>query len=79
MFVGEASFVSYDRSDFEPSAASMWTLGAALKEMDLLRSTLIEVGATAAMCQHEMRGRLLDDEHKRAFRALEKIKGMCRS
>lgn len=48
-------------------------------EIDRLRAIIIEVGVIASMCRHDMQGRLSDDEHHRAFRALTQIVNECKS
>jgi len=42
-------------------------------ENDQLRSALEEIGRAALACWSEMQGRLVDDEHRRAHRALASI------
>ncbi len=50
---------------------------SAAGEIERLRSIILEIGTAAGQCQHELQGRLADDEHKRAFRVLGKIKETC--
>ncbi len=46
------------------------TLLACAHEIERLRAILARCGNIAGMCRMEMQGRLADDEHQRAFRAL---------
>jgi hypothetical protein len=69
--------MSETTDDFGPSPASLWTLSAALREIERLREIIIEIGVTAATCRHEMREVIGDNEQRRAIRALTKIVDDC--